>query len=183
VSGALLGVLAQRLMRRVCDQCRVPYTPTQEELARYGMSSSREVDTLFYKANTIPPAQRQGLADSGQLCGKCAGIGYKGRVGVYEFLKVTEGVAELITQGAPTERITEKAVEEGMTTLLAYSLNLVRQGATTFEEVERVTFTDAGMEAQLKAKRKSSLTCSGCGAGLQQEWMDCPYCMTPRFHD
>jgi type IV pilus assembly protein PilB len=183
VSGALLGVLAQRLMRRVCGECRAPYTPTQDELARYGMSSSREVDTTFFKANTVPPAERQRLSDSGQLCGKCAGVGYKGRVGVYEFLKVTEGVAELITQGAPSERITEKAVEEGMTTLLAYSLNLVREGATTFEEVERVTFTDSGMEAQLKAKRKSSLTCSGCGAGLQQEWMDCPYCMTPRFHD
>lgn len=183
VSGALLGVLAQRLMRRVCSECRIPYPPTQDELARYGMSSSREVDTTFFKANTVPPAERQRLSDSGQLCGKCAGVGYKGRVGVYEFLKVTEGVAELITQGAPTERITEKAVEEGMTTLLAYSLNLVREGATTFEEVERVTFTDSGMEAQLKAKRKSSLTCSGCGAGLQQEWMDCPYCMTPRFHD
>jgi type IV pilus assembly protein PilB len=183
VSGALLGVLAQRLMRRVCGECRTPYIPTQDELARYGMSSSREVDTTFFKANTVPPAERQRLSDSGQLCGKCAGVGYKGRVGVYEFLKVTEGVAELITQGAPSERITEKAVEEGMTTLLAYSLNLVREGATTFEEVERVTFTDSGMEAQLKAKRKSSLTCSCCGAGLQQEWMDCPYCMTPRFHD
>jgi type IV pilus assembly protein PilB len=74
-------------------------------------------------------------------------------------------------------------VEEGMKTLLAYSLNLVRQGLTTLDEVERVTFTDTGLAAEMKAKRKSSLTCRVCSAVLQQEWLDCPYCMTPRFQD
>ncbi|MGA1475473.1 MAG: hypothetical protein ACO4AI_09985, partial [Prochlorothrix sp.] len=64
---------------------------------------------------------------------------------------------------------------------LAYSLDLVRQGHTTFEEVERVTYTDTGLEAEMKAKRKTSLTCKCCGAGLQPEWMDCPYCLTSRF--
>jgi type IV pilus assembly protein PilB len=75
------------------------------------------------------------------------------------------------------------AVEEGMITLLAYSLNLVRQGYTTFDEVERVTFTDSGLESELKAKRKSGLTCRTCAAELKQEWLDCPYCLTPRFQD
>jgi type IV pilus assembly protein PilB len=70
-----------------------------------------------------------------------------------------------------------------MITLLAYSLNLVKEGSTTLEEVDRVTFTDAGLEAELKAKRKSGLTCTTCGAELQPEWIDCPYCMTPRFAD
>ena len=86
-------------------------------------------------------------------------------------------------EGAPTERIKEAAVEEGMITLLAYSLNLVREGRTTLEEVERVTFTDSGLEAELKAKRKTALTCRNCDAGLQQEWLECPYCMTPRFQE
>ena len=81
----------------------------------------------------------------------------------------------------PPSGIKEAAVEEGMNTLLAYSLNLVRQGATTLEEVERVTFTDTGLEAELKAKRKTSLTCRTCDAELKQEWLDCPYCTTPRF--
>ena len=67
------------------------------------------------------------------------------------------------------------------TSLLAYSLNLVREGSTTLEEVERVTFTDSGLESELKAKRKSSLECRTCKAQLQQEWLDCPYCMTNRF--
>jgi type IV pilus assembly protein PilB len=95
----------------------------------------------------------------------------------------SERLQQLINQGATTDRIKEAAVDEGMVTLLAYSLNLVREGYTTLEEVERVTFTDSGLEAELKAKRKSGLTCRGCRAELQPEWLDCPYCMTPRFSD
>lgn len=183
VSAALLGVLAQRLMRRVCDKCCIPYQPTAIELGRYGLSASQEVDLTVYKANTIPVEQRKELAEQDQLCKKCGGLGYKGRVGVYEFLKNTERLQTLITQGAPTEQIKEAAVEEGMKTLLAYSLQLVREGATTFEEVERVTFTDSGLEAELKAKRKQGLTCKTCQAELKPEMLDCPYCLTPRFLD
>jgi type IV pilus assembly protein PilB len=180
VSGALLGVLAQRLMRRVCPDCRIPYTPTREELARFGLTASGDADITLYKANTIPPAER---ANNKNVCKTCNGAGYKGRVGVYEVLKNTERLQTLINEGAPTERIKEAAVEEGMITLLAYSLNLVREGRTTLEEVERVTFTDSGLEAELKAKRKTALTCRTCDAGLQQEWLECPYCMTPRFQE
>ncbi|PMB20060.1 hypothetical protein CEN47_22415, partial [Fischerella thermalis CCMEE 5319] len=111
------------------------------------------------------------------------GVGYKGRCGVYEVMRISENLQTLINEEAPTERIKEVAVEEGMKTLLAYSLDLVRQGSTTLEEVERVTFTDTGLEAELKAKRKTSLTCRTCNAGLRPEWLDCPYCMTPRFQD
>jgi type IV pilus assembly protein PilB len=183
VSAALLGVLAQRLMRRVCDKCCIPYQPTAEELGRYGLSASQEVDLTVYRANVVPVEQRKELAERDRLCQKCGGIGYKGRVGVYEFLKNTERLQTLITQGAPTEQIKEAAVEEGMKTLLAYSLQLVREGATTFEEVERVTFTDSGLEAELKAKRKQGLTCKTCHAELKPEMLDCPYCLTPRFLD
>ena len=188
VAGSLIGISAQRLMRRICSKCRTAYTPTPEQLARYGLSVSKETDVSFYKPNFIVPGERKDLAQKGDfedggLCSKCGGGGYKGRVGVYEVLKNSEELASLITQRAPSELIKEKAVEEGMLTLLSYSLNLVRQGHTTFEEVDRVTFTDTGLEAEMKAKRKSGLTCKTCGAGLQQEWFDCPYCMTPRFQD
>lgn len=181
VSGALLGVLAQRLMRRVCSDCRVPYYPSSGELARFGLSSSSEGEVTLYKSNTLLPEQMQDARGKGILCKKCNGVGYKGRVGVYEVMRVSERLQTLINEGAPTERIKEAAVEEGMTTLLSYSLNLVQQGYTTLEEVERVTFTDSGLESELKAKRKSSLACRTCRAELQQEWLDCPYCMTPRF--
>lgn len=181
VSGALLGVLAQRLMRRVCSDCRVPYYPTSAELARFGLSASSEGEITLYQSNTLLPEQMQEARSKGALCKKCNGVGYKGRVGVYEVMRVSERLQTLINDGAPTERIKEAAVEEGMTTLLSYSLNLVQQGYTTLEEVERVTFTDSGLESEMKAKRKSSLSCRTCHAELQQEWLDCPYCMTTRF--
>ncbi|TVQ46342.1 MAG: type II/IV secretion system protein [Gloeocapsa sp. DLM2.Bin57] len=183
VSGALLGVLAQRLMRRVCSECKVAYQPSQEELARFGLSAMKDKQITLYKANTVSAEEMQAAKLNKTLCPKCGGIGYKGRVGVYELMKNSEQIQALINQGASTDRIKEVAVEEGMVTLLAYSINLVLEGHTTLEEVERVTFTDSGIEAELRAKRKSVLICKTCGAGLQPEWIDCPYCMTPRFQD
>jgi type IV pilus assembly protein PilB len=183
VSSSLIGVLAQRLMRRVCSECRVAYHPTPEELSRFGLSSSAEPDLMLYRATSLSHEEVQQARVAGTLCSTCHGVGYKGRCGVYEVMRVTERIQTLVTEGAPTERIKEAAVEEGMKTLLAYSLNLVRQGSTTLEEVERVTFTDSGLEAELKAKRKTSLTCRCCTADLKIEWLDCPYCTTPRFQD
>jgi len=183
VSSSLIGVLAQRLVRRVCPECRVSYKPTAEELARYGMATSGDHELTLYKANKVPNEQINELRESGELCSKCQGGGYKGRVGVYEVMRVTERIQQLISDGAPTEQVKEAAVEEGMHTLLAYSLNLVREGHTTLEEVERVTFTDKGLEAELKAKRKSILACTTCSAELHHDWLDCPYCLTPRYKD
>lgn len=183
VSSSLIGVLAQRLVRRVCSECRIAYNPTTTELARYGLTAAADVGVTFYKANVIPPESLAETKNKNQACQKCNGIGYKGRCGVYEVMRVTENLQTLINKEASTDRIKEAAVEEGMKTLLAYSLDLVRQGATTLEEVDRVTFTDTGVEAELKAKRKSGLTCLTCNAELQPEWLDCPYCMTPRFVD
>ncbi|MEB3224816.1 MAG: GspE/PulE family protein [Synechococcus sp.] len=181
ISGALLGVLAQRLMRRVCGECRLAYQPTVEELARYGISSSEGGRLTVYRANTLTPEQVQIAKDTGALCPKCNGAGYKGRVGVYEFMQNSEEIERLINTGATTDMIKEAAVQEGMLSILAYSLELVKEGYTTFEEVDRVTFTDSGLEAELKAKRKTGLVCQSCSAELQPDWMDCPYCMTPRF--
>jgi type IV pilus assembly protein PilB len=183
VSGALLGVLAQRLMRRVCSECRVAYNPTKSELARFGLSASKEEEVTFYKANTLSQEEIQNAKSNGNICPKCSGVGYKGRVGVYEVMRNSERIQSLINEGATTDRIKEAAVEEGMITLLAYSLNLVREGYTTLEEVERVTFTDSGLESELKAKRKSSLICRVCNAELRPEWLDCPYCTTARFQN
>ncbi|MDE5069335.1 MAG: GspE/PulE family protein [Trichodesmium sp. St4_bin8_1] len=181
VSASLLGVVAQRLMRRVCSKCRIEYHPEPDEFRRYGLLPSQEKDFTYYKANTIPIDQREDLKERGELCPKCNGIGYKGRIGVYEFMKITERLQTLITQRVPTEQIKEAAVEEGMKPLLQYSLNLVREGYTTFEEVERVTFTDSGLEAEMKRLAKQNLICKCCNAELQAEWLECPYCMTPRF--
>ncbi|AFY39250.1 type II secretion system protein E [[Leptolyngbya] sp. PCC 7376] len=181
ISGSLLGVLAQRLMRRVCSECRVPYQPTADELGRFGLAASQDGELTIYKANTLSADQIQTARSKGTLCPKCNGGGYKGRVGVYEFMRNTEEIEALINSGATTDLIKEVAVQEGMLSILAYSLDLVKEGYTTFDEVERVTFSDSGLEAELKAKRKTGLTCGTCAAELKPEWVDCPYCMTPRF--
>ena len=181
ISGALIGVLAQRLMRKVCSECRIAYNPTKEELSRFGLSAAIEEEVIFYKAHKLDVEQLSQAKANRSLCPKCNGVGYKGRVGVYEVMRNSERLQTLINEGANTDRIKEAAVEEGMITILAYSLNLVKEGHTTLEEVERVTFTDSGLESELKAKRKSVLTCRTCSAELQPEWLDCPYCMTPRF--
>ena len=183
VSSSLIGVLAQRLVRRVCSTCRIAYEPSPAELARFGLSTSQNAGVTFYQARTLQPEEIQEGRAGGQLCPECNGVGYKGRCGVYEVMRMTERLQSLITEGAPTERIKEAAVEEGMKTLLSYSLDLVQQGYTTLEEVERVTFTDSGLEAELKAKRKSTLQCRNCDAESKPEWFECPYCMTPRFQD
>lgn len=183
ISSSLLGVLAQRLMRRVCTECRIPYHPTPEELARYGLTLSGDGEQLtFYKANKLSPKEvEQRKATGKPICENCGGVGYKGRVGVYEFMRMNDRLADLINKEAPTEVIKEAAVESGMKTLLAYSLMLVKQGLTTLEEVDRVTLTDKGLESELKARAKALSTCRNCGAALHVDWMDCPYCLTPKF--
>ena len=76
--------------------------------------------------------------------------------------------------------IRQLALESGMKTLLRYSLELVRQGHTTLEEVGRMILTDSGLESERRARALSTMTCSGCGAGLQESWLECPYCLTER---
>ncbi|GCA81225.1 type II secretion system protein E [Microcystis aeruginosa NIES-2521] len=105
ISGSLLGVLAQRLMRRVCTECRVAYHPTQEELARFGLSAANEQEVTFYKANTLTIEEIQQARREGNLCVKCNGSGYKGRIGVYEVMQNSERLQQLINQGATTDRI------------------------------------------------------------------------------
>lgn len=181
VSASLLGVVAQRLVRRLCPDCRLPYQPSPEKLAQFGLVVSAKTEITFYKANTSTSEDILATANTEDACPTCAGIGYSGRCGVYEVMQITEKLKTLVTEGAPTEHIKEVAVDEGMQTLLSYSLKLVERGETSLEEVERVTFSDSGLKAELKAKRKTALHCHVCNAGLLPEWLDCPYCLTPRF--
>ena len=182
ISSALLGVLAQRLMRRVCSDCRLPYHPSPEELARYGFVNIGSTETItFYRANELNAKEAREARQNKTLCQKCRGTGYKGRVGVYEFMRMNDEIAQLINEGAPTEVLKDAAVESGMDTLLTYSLNLVQQGLTTLDEVNRVVLTDKALEAEQKSRVKQVSACRTCGGELQLEWMTCPYCLTPRF--
>jgi len=158
IADALIGVISQRLMRRVCSDCCIPYNPTANELARFGWSSSPSEEVTLHKANTLRPEEIKEARSRGKLCPICNGFGYKGRVAVYEIMHISDRLQTLIVKGVPTKQIKEAAMDEGMTTLLGYSLNLVQQGHTTLDEVERLIFNDSALEAELKTKRKSSVT-------------------------
>ena len=172
VSAALIGIVSQRLMRRVCTTCREAYQPDERELGRFGLMAGAESDVVFYRAK-----RHDG---TGKSCPKCKGSGYKGRVGVYEVLRMNEELATAVSSGASTDVIRQLALESGMVTLLGYSLDLVREGHTTLEEVGRMILTDSGLESERRARALSTMTCKGCGAGLQETWLECPYCLTKR---
>jgi type IV pilus assembly protein PilB len=180
-STALIGVLAQRLLRRVCSSCRIPYNPTTEELDTFGLPHSDSTHT-FYRANTLNREELLARQSTNKkICPLCGGVGYKGRVGAYEIMRMSERLQSAINKGASTDIIKEIAVEEGMKTLMAYSFELVRQGYTSLEEVLRVTYTDKGREAEERARRKRSLECQTCNAILRPEMLECPYCTTARI--
>ena len=172
VSASLVGIISQRLLRRVCSHCREPYRPEERELGRFGLMASREAEVTFYRAHHHSPNE--------PVCPYCQGSGYKGRVGIYEVLRIQDDMATAISRGASTDVIRQLALESGMVTLLGYSLELVRQGETTLEEVGRMVLTDSGLESERRARALSTMTCEGCGAGLQEGWLECPYCLTPR---
>ena len=173
VSASLMGIVSQRLVRRVCPDCRQAYHPSEQELGRFGLFAGNERNITFFKANRH---QR----DSAAVCPTCQGLGYRGRVGVYEVLRINETLATAIAQQASTDRLRKLAIEAGMKTLLGYGLDLVRQGHTTLEEIERMILTDSSLESERRAKALHTITCSGCGAGMRDEWLECPYCLTPR---
>jgi type IV pilus assembly protein PilB len=170
VSASLLGVISQRLVRQLCANCRTPFHPDSEELARFGLMGSDESEITFFKATTVP-------AGTPGCCPHCQGRGYAGRVGVFEMLRMNETLSSAVAKRANTEELRRLALESGMKTLLGYGLDLVRQGMTTLEEVERMLLTDTGLESERRARALSTLTCQGCGAGLQDEWLECPYCL------
>ena len=174
VSASLIGIVSQRLLRRVCPDCRVAYKPSEAELGRFGLLASREQSITFYKARR---------KSRGSGCPTCQGLGYKGRIGVYEVLRINEALTAAIAKKATTETLRKLAVESGMKTLLGYSLDLVRQGRTTLDEVGRMILTDSGLESERRAKALHTISCQGCGAGLEDEWLECPYCLTPRGLD
>jgi len=180
LSSSLIGILAQRLLRKVCSGCRMPYTPSEERLHAFGLMTSRVSSITFYRAQSLSNQEIDECKRTGQsVCSTCNGAGYKGRIGVYELLRLSDKLRDLINREAPTDMLREVAIEEGMKTLLTYSLQLVIEGRTTLEEVERVTLSDSGLEAAQKGN--TTLVCRTCFASLHPEWLDCPYCTTPRI--
>jgi type IV pilus assembly protein PilB len=120
VASTVHGVLAQRLVRRICPSCRESYpaTPAEAELLHHD-----------------PPFTLQ----QGSGCEKCNGIGYKGQQGIFELLVINEEIERLIMERASSNQIREAAIRQGMITLRADGLEKVRDGVTTLAEIVRVT--------------------------------------------
>jgi type IV pilus assembly protein PilB len=152
----------------------VDHHPSTEELGRFGLVASKENKITFYRPCIVAPGSEGG-------CPSCQGRGYSGRVGVYEILTMTESLASSVAKRASTQELRRLALEAGMKTLLGYGLELVRQGLTSLDEVERMLLTDSGLESERRARALNTLTCKGCGAGLQDEWLECPYCLRERL--
>jgi type IV pilus assembly protein PilB len=122
IVSSVLGVVAQRLVRTICPDCKEPYEPTQAELAAF------DPELLA----------RGGKLSHGKGCPFCYQTGYRGRVGVFEVLQVTDRIRGLVTKEQSSSLIGAAAMEEGMKTLHAHALEKVLDGTTTLLEVERV---------------------------------------------
>ncbi len=124
ISSTLEAVLGQRLLRSICPQCRVAYHPSETMLAQLGLARRDIGEKNFYY---------------GKGCDACNQTGYKGRKGIYELMKITDPLRELINERAPSVTLKAKAIELGMVTLRQDGLRSIFAGDTTIEEVLKYT--------------------------------------------
>jgi general secretion pathway protein E len=127
VSSSLIAIIAQRLVRRVCPDCRKPAQPTAHELDQLGLDPGKIAETHFYV---------------GGGCERCFNTGYRGRTGIYEVMLISEQVQDLIYKQETAGTIKRKALEAGMQTLRMDGARKVLAGITTCAEVLRVTQAD-----------------------------------------
>jgi general secretion pathway protein E len=128
LSSAVLGIVATRLLRRLCQNCREAYDPSDAELHQIGITRQDLKGRQIYRA--------------GHGCDRCFGIGYHGRIGVYELLVFDEEMRHLILQTQDAKTIKKRAVEKGMITLRDAALHKVITGDTSLDEAVRKTQTD-----------------------------------------
>ena len=124
---ALNCILAQRLVRLICEKCKRPKRFTADELRESGLDPAKWVDFVFAE---------------GAGCLECSGTGYHGRTAICELLDLTDHIREMIVDRRPTSEIKRSAIQEGMITLRESGLNKIRLGLTTLREINKVTFVD-----------------------------------------
>lgn len=126
ISASVIGVLAQRLARKICEECKEPYEETPEALSVLGYDPDKDGEGTFFK---------------GKGCENCRYTGYRGRVGLFELMVVNEEIADLVVRRAPVSEIKQAALANGMKTLQRDGLLKILDGVTTLEEVMRVVLT------------------------------------------
>jgi type IV pilus assembly protein PilB len=150
-ASALIGVIAQRLMRRLCTHCRRPYTPDPETLRAMSVSEAEAATLTFYRAVG---------------CDQCNHTGYRGRVGIYEVMPVNDKLRRLVAQRGNEAQLRDAAIDAGMISLGEDGLMKVKAGVTTPEELLRV----------VTEVREAKSECPQCGAGVSPDFVACPSC-------
>jgi len=130
LSSSLIGVIAQRLVRLLCEDCRSAYTPDAAECELLGINSNNP-PTLYHPEG----------------CSVCNGLGYVGRNGIYEFVEIDDVTRNLIHDGA-SEQVVEKHVHQQVPTIRQDGMRLVLEGKTSLEEVLRVTRADTNQQTE-----------------------------------
>jgi type IV pilus assembly protein PilB len=130
ITSAMTGVVAQRLVRRICRNCAAPYEPTQSELTMYDKLGGEAKDHWL----------------RGKGCHVCSGTGYFERVGVYEVLQITDELRQCVVDGATPRAARELAISQGMSTLQREAVQLVQHDITTMEEVVKHVLVSEGIE-------------------------------------
>jgi len=126
IASAVVGVLAQRLLRLVCAKCKETYTPPRDAIKRLGMNIDEGAEVTFCR---------------GRGCEQCKGTGYRGRIGIYELMPITDKIRDLILAKASSYSIKEAAIEAGMKALRDDALEKILLGLTTLEESLRVIYS------------------------------------------
>ena len=150
IASAVTGILAQRLVRRICPSCCVETTLSKEERDRMGLRLQKQKLRCY----------------TGKGCASCNGNGYRGRVGIFEALPIDGALREVIAANGTEADLRRVAVANGMETLFTAGLKQVRAGVTTLSELFRVIDID----------EESSIECPGCGELLDAEYVACPSC-------
>jgi type II secretory ATPase GspE/PulE/Tfp pilus assembly ATPase PilB-like protein len=123
ISSSVIGILAQRLARRICSRCKIPKQPTEEEIKVLKLG---ENDIIY----------------EGKGCEACRHTGYRGRIGIFELLMVDDEIRSMIVDKVPANVIRETAVKKGMRTLWEDAKLKVRNGITTYSEILRTVYTE-----------------------------------------
>jgi type IV pilus assembly protein PilB len=151
LGSALVGVVAQRLVRRLCTACRRQYTPEADTLRALSITEADAVQFVFYRAVG---------------CEECNHTGYRGRIALYEVMRVTDRLRRLIAQKGGEDMVREAAIEGGMLTLGEDGLAKVKAGITTAEELLRV----------VTEVRELRTLCPSCSGAVAVDFMACPHC-------
>jgi type IV pilus assembly protein PilB len=176
IASALVGVVAQRLVRRLCVHCRRQYTPPPDVLRSLNINDADAAAIPFYKAVG---------------CDQCNHTGYRGRIGIYEVMRITDKLRRLVAARTTEDQIRDAAVSGGMITLGEDGLSKVKSGVTTPEELLRVVTevremrtlcgqcgTAVGVDFNVcpNCGKRLGGGCPHCGRALQPGWNFCPYC-------